>query len=115
VFRANGASVPPLAALVVRASEPHVALRQLHVHFDALRTLRLIHRGRDAALPSLPWREALQRASFVEPIDGNETPARIGELLWQEERRRLHGRTLGVDLAVPDQWASSMSLSDDAC
>jgi hypothetical protein len=36
-----------------------VLRRRLHEWFDALATLRLIHRLRDAGLPPVPWRKAL--------------------------------------------------------
>ncbi|MCB9555692.1 MAG: hypothetical protein H6707_06275 [Deltaproteobacteria bacterium] len=39
-------------------------LRQQQVYFDAWKTLQLIHRGRDLAFPSLPWRTAVQQAPF---------------------------------------------------
>jgi hypothetical protein len=38
---------------------------RLHTWFDSFRTLRFIHQLRDAALPSPPWHEALNRACFV--------------------------------------------------
>src|SRR5262249_31306714 len=40
--------------------------RRVHTWFDALRTLRFVHLLRDAALPSLSWREALARAPFLD-------------------------------------------------
>jgi hypothetical protein len=43
-----------------------VLKRRVHTWFDALRTLRLLHLLRAAARPSLPWREALARAPFLE-------------------------------------------------
>ncbi len=36
-----------------------VLRRRLHEWFDALATLRLIHRQRDSGLPPVPWRQAL--------------------------------------------------------
>jgi hypothetical protein len=42
-----------------------VLRRRVHTWFDSLRTLRFVHRLRDRALPSLPWRVALESAPFL--------------------------------------------------
>ena len=54
--------------------------------FDGFRTLKLIHALRDGGLSSLPWREALVAAPFIEV--GTEEPL---ELL-----HRLRERCFGL-------------------
>jgi hypothetical protein len=44
-----------------RAKAPEVRLRNIHVWFDAFKTLKFVHGLRDTSLPSLPWREAVDR------------------------------------------------------
>ena len=44
---------------VAATREPDALLRRLHTWFDAFRTLKLIHALRDAAFPSMGWRQAL--------------------------------------------------------
>jgi hypothetical protein len=44
--------------------------KHLHDHFDAFRCLKLAHALRDRAHPSLPLREALARAPFLD-VDPN--------------------------------------------
>ena len=52
-----------LDAVLVRARRERPAAdvlrRRLHEWLDALTTLRLVHRLRDAELPAVPWRQAL--------------------------------------------------------
>jgi hypothetical protein len=50
-----------------RGGPAHVA-RQTHAAFDGLRTLKLLHYLRDALYPDLPWRQALEEASFLGDI-----------------------------------------------
>lgn len=67
-----------LSALESAASQAPrgpVLRRRVHTWFDALRTLRFVHGLRDAALPSIPWRDALSAAPFcAEPFRGGAGP-----------------------------------------
>jgi hypothetical protein len=58
------------------AGPPH----HLHKAFDALRTLKLIHRLRDTALPNLELREALAQAPFVELPTGRASEVPLESL-----------------------------------
>jgi hypothetical protein len=50
-----------------RQAPPGAVLRRrVHTWFNALRTLRFVHGLRDRGLASLPWREALSSAPFLE-------------------------------------------------
>lgn len=57
---------PALSSLTTRHRGPQLR-HQLRVHFDALATLRLVHRLRDGAWPSIPWSQALENAPFWPP------------------------------------------------
>ena len=54
-----------LASAAGQAPTGPVLRRRIHTWFDSLRTLRFVHRMRDRALPSVPWREALGSARFL--------------------------------------------------
>jgi hypothetical protein len=43
-------------------------LRRLHDWFDGFRTLKLIHHVRDYTAPSLPWKDAVRCAPFMDDI-----------------------------------------------
>ena len=62
-------------------------LRRLHTWFDSFRTLKLIHHVRDHAAPSLPWRDAIRLAPFMDDVDddGACLAAARTELLRREE------------------------------
>jgi hypothetical protein len=63
-----------------------VLRRRIHTWFDALRTLRFIHGMRDACLPSMPWREALRGAEFLEaPFRDGEEPEAVRAVLARLE------------------------------
>lgn len=72
----------------IRASAQ--GIRRLHEGFDALRTLRLIHRLRDGALPSRPLIEALETAPFLDAPLPNDLAA-LGCHMHELEARRLPG------------------------
>jgi hypothetical protein len=55
-----------LSAAAGQAPAGPVLRRRIHTWFDALRTLRFLHTLRDAALPSVPWRDALEAAPFID-------------------------------------------------
>ena len=70
-------------------------LRRQHEGFDALQTLRLIHRLRDEALPSLPLLAALEAAPFVDFALPSDL-ASVRRQLQERETLRLPGlRSLG--------------------
>jgi len=54
---------------VQQAKTPEERLRYCNTWFDGLKTLQLIHRLRDLALPSMPWENALEQALFVKTPD----------------------------------------------
>jgi len=60
--------------------------RHLHDHFDAFRCLKLAHALRDRAHPSLPLRDALARAPFID-IDPTAPLPRLCEQLATHEQR----------------------------
>jgi hypothetical protein len=61
-------------------------LRHLHEWFDGFRTLKLMHHVRDHGAPSLPWREAIELAPFMDEVedDGACLDQARTELLQQE-------------------------------
>ena len=61
--------------------------RQRHERFDALRTLRFIHRLRDQLFPSVPLETALREAPFItlEAGDAEHDPAATREALARLE------------------------------
>lgn len=63
-LQATGAARSAVEA-AERESRPAQRGRRLRERFDAQRTLKLVHALRDRGLPSLPLREALERAAFV--------------------------------------------------
>ena len=68
--------------------------RRLHEWFDGFRTLKLIHYMRDHATPSLPWREAVRLAPFMDDVvdDGAcLTAARTDLLRFEDRLPRLSG------------------------
>ena len=79
------------AALLQAPSSLHLKLR-LHQHFDALRSLRLIHALRDTLYPSLPWQSALGAAAWGE---GLESSTLEEALLHLTERERSFGAQVG--------------------
>ena len=71
------------------------ALRmRLHTWFDSFKTLRFIHQLRDLCAPSIPWRDALEQAAFIQ-FDGANVP------LSQEalEQLRTHIASLDTNCA----------------
>ena len=66
---------------------PLARLRRLHDWFDGFRTLKLMHQVRDYAAPSLPWQEAIRRASFIDEVsdDGACLSEARTELLHLEQ------------------------------
>ena len=74
------------------------AHRAFHEWFDALKTLRFVHAVRDRGAPSVPLREALRHAPFVDAPEG--APLR-------ELRDRLAGRRV-LDAGVRLTAASSI-------
>lgn len=70
-------------AAIVRASRERNQgldrLRAVHTHFDAFRTLKLVHALRDGALGTVPLRDALQRAPWLSSLGGlSELPLLAG-------------------------------------
>ncbi len=61
--------------------------KHLHDHFDAFRFLKLAHALRDRAHPSLPLRDALARAPFLEIDPGAPLPVMCEELAALEQER----------------------------
>ncbi len=55
-----------LRAAAEQAPPGPVLRRRVHTWFNALRSLRFVHGLRDRGLPSLPWRDALSSASFLD-------------------------------------------------
>jgi hypothetical protein len=60
---------------------------RIHEWFDAFRTLKLVHGLRDGGMASLPWRDALARAPFLPPLDGD--PYALRRAMATLERQRL--------------------------
>jgi hypothetical protein len=54
-----------IEAAVMKCNSSAAAWRRICDNFDALQTLRLLHRLRDAGHGKLPWRDALSQAPFV--------------------------------------------------
>ncbi|MFH1129813.1 MAG: hypothetical protein V1754_00665 [Pseudomonadota bacterium] len=73
-------------------------IRRTHTKFDAFRTLKLIHKTRDSSFPSLPWREALQKAPFCAHanLSTSDSATRVKKKLQQLEQQRLNGQTIGI-------------------
>ena len=61
-----------------------VLRRRVHTWFNALRTLRFVHGLRECGLSSLPWREALRSAPFVQ-VPFAEQPSAVCQALSQAE------------------------------
>jgi len=67
-----------LSSASSQAPKGAVLKRRVHTWFDSLRTLRFVHRLRDACLPSPPWREALGCAPFLkDPFALGDDPESI--------------------------------------
>lgn len=71
--------------------------RALNEGFDALRTLRFVHRLRDGGLPSIPLLTALDEAPFIDPITTDDLASVRGALQTLEARRQpgLHTAPVG--------------------
>jgi len=60
--------------------------RRIHTWFDSLRTLRFVHRLRDASLSSMPWRAALAAAPFLsDPFARGREPEAVCRVLARVE------------------------------
>ncbi len=68
-------------------------LRAVHTHFDAFRTLKLIHALRDQALGTLPLIDALQSAAFLKaPI----STVKLHDNVWLREAEAALPKRTGV-------------------
>ena len=94
--RAVAPLVPALTDLVEQQPEPG-RVAAVHTFFDAFRTLKLLHALRDDGWPDVPWREALDRAAFLE-VDASGPPEEIGARLEELESGVPPG---GVRAGVP--------------
>ena len=77
-----------------QAPNPVARLRHLHDWFDGFRTLKLIHHLRDQGLASLPWQEAIRRASFMDEVEDDGAclvTARTQLLRLEQRMPRLVG------------------------
>ena len=54
--------------------------RRLQQHFDAFRTLKLIHAFRDSGLPDIPLLEAITKAPFLPPIVNGDIASVLEQL-----------------------------------
>jgi len=52
-----------------QSRSPLARLRRLHDWFDGFRTLKLIHHVRDHAASSLPWKDAIRFAPFMDDVE----------------------------------------------
>jgi hypothetical protein len=82
--------------IVAQAPSPVARLRRLHDWFDGFRTLKLIHYLRDGGSPSLPWKEAVRRAPFMDEVDVGDDGAtlmttRTGLLRLEQDLPQLIG------------------------
>lgn len=53
-----------LKNVITNFSKSERLLAEIHNHFDAFRTLKLVHYLRDRGYPNLPWAEAIHRSPF---------------------------------------------------
>ena len=75
-----------LQSAAIQAPAGRILRRRVHTWFDALRTLRFIHGMRDLCLPSLPWREALGAADFLQsPFCAGASPEEVCRVLAEAE------------------------------
>lgn len=75
-----------LRAAAEQAPPGPVLRRRVHTWFNALRTLRFVHGLRDRRLPSLPWRDALSSAAFLDrPFAAGLEPSAVCRSLAQAE------------------------------
>lgn len=79
----------PTAWQGICAQAPDAASRlaRLHGWFDGFRTLKLMHHVRDHTSPSVPWKEAIRQAPFMDRVDddGAWLTAARSELLRLEQ------------------------------
>lgn len=84
-------TIAALARAARERNQGHDRLRAIHTHFDAFRTLKLIHALRDECLGTVPLREALTmhpfKCSLPKQVD------RINRWLRELEEERLPIRT----------------------
>jgi len=76
-----------------RSTRHATRLRDWHTHFDALRTLQLLHWLRDRGLPSSDWQGAMSSLGLA--VD-REPEAVLAELIALEQRLCTTPRGLGV-------------------
>ena len=80
-----------------QAPNPLARLRRLHEWFDGFRTLKLIHHVRDGVASSLPWRDAIRRAPFMDDLQDDGaclTEPRTELLRYEQALPRLVGPSL---------------------
>ena len=81
--------------------------KHLHDHFDAFRCLKLAHALRDRAHPSLPLRDALARAPFIDIDPNAPLPLLCEQLAALEQRGPIAEPRLEINL--PPQRATRHS------
>lgn len=69
-------------------------IRRRHEFFDAFWHMKLIHHLRDHHFPSLFWKEALQKATFLPELP--EERVLIKKRLEEEEFQKFHNREFGL-------------------
>jgi hypothetical protein len=77
-----------------QSPNPRERLRRFHDWFDGFRTLKLIHHVRDYAQASIPWRDAIHLAPFMDEMSDDGTclrEARTGLLHGEQSLPRLVG------------------------
>ena len=77
-----------------QAPSPVARLHRLHEWFDGFRTLKLMHYVRDRGASSLPWREAVGRAPFMDDVEDDGAclaDARVELLSAEQALPRLVG------------------------
>ena len=80
--------VEEAARAAVKHAKPGFGLtRRLDEWMDGFRTMRLMHRLRDAGVPNVPWRNAVADAEFC-PVTGNEPPEEVCARLREEVEAR---------------------------
>lgn len=102
-LRAMGALEAAADSLTLRLS-PENRRRRLHTHFDAFRTLKLLHALRDDAFPALPLREALREAPFLAELSSAADDATREAGLEMLEAARGRGAT---GLVIPPRTPGS--------
>ena len=84
-----------LSRILSQDAPPETRDRQLETYFDAIRTLRFLHITRDGGLPSIPWREALERAPFIPTLDAHADASALLEALQTYESELMLGAVVG--------------------